>query len=144
MQPTHTELLAMPGNCVTGSRWQRAGNVRGNVRGDVRHFAWLCPPPVPTALACHPGNAPLAAALRLHAHRDCGNASAAAAALCLHAHRACGNARQLFYGIPKATCQVTSGVTSSILLGCTPSSYTTHQYTTHHTPLINTPLIIHH
>ena len=29
---------------------------------------------------------------------------------------ASGNARQLFYGIPKATCQVTSGVTSGIVL----------------------------
>ena len=65
-------------------------------------------------------NAPLAAALCLHTHRACGNASAAAAALCLHAHRACGNARQLFYGIPKATCHVTSGVTSGTLLGCAP------------------------
>ena len=33
---------------------------------------------------------------------------------------ASGNARQLFYGLPKATCQVTSGVTSGILVGCTP------------------------
>ena len=75
----------------------------GNVRG-----------PVPTALVgrnrwCRlPRKCAAAAALCLHAHRDCGNASAAAAALCLHAHRASGNARQLFYGIPKATCQVTS------------------------------------
>ena len=33
---------------------------------------------------------------------------------------ASGNARQLFYGLPKATCQATSGVTSGILVGCTP------------------------
>ena len=36
-----------------------------------------------------------------------------------------GNARQLFYGLPKATCQVTSGVTSDILVGCTPPVPTT-------------------
>ena len=36
---------------------------------------------------------------------------------------ASGNARQLFYGIPKATCQVTSGVTSGIVapLKCFPA-----------------------
>ena len=97
--------------CQATVLWDPEGNVPGNVRGDVRHFAWLHPP-VPTALVgrnrwC-----------RLQP-RKC----AAAAALCLHAHRASGNARQLFYGIPKATCPVTSGVTSGILLGCTPHPF---------------------
>ena len=36
--------------CQATVLWDPEGNVPGNVRGDVKHFAWLHPPPVPTAL----------------------------------------------------------------------------------------------
>ena len=39
-----------PGQCQATVLWDPEGDVPSNVRGDVRHFAWLHPPPVPTAL----------------------------------------------------------------------------------------------
>ena len=114
------------GGALGVSLWQCQATVlwapEGDVPGDVRHFVWLHPP-VPTALVGRNRWCRLPP-------RKC----AAAAAFCLHAHLSrsrwhtdCrslasepGNARQLFYGLPKATCQATCQVTSGILVGCTP------------------------